>query len=126
MIFEKNHQYWKNLDWGIQITSIFLTIFYGCLLVDNFSYLFGNPFSTRFWIYLIEFTLKACLINLGLWISTTNFGRRHHYKTLGLISISLCAGVFIFLGVGQSVLTFLVVLIHIVAVYSLFKKRSIS
>ena len=124
--YMKYHLSWRTLDWGIRAASLLLTAVYGCLLVDNFFYLFGNPFEAVFWKYLIELTLKACLINIGLWLSTINFGRKHTNQTSGLIIVSLCVALFVFLGVGQVTLAILASLIHIIAIYSIFKKRSIT
>ena len=125
MFITNKREFFKALNITIKMVAILLTIVYGSLLVDHFSYLFGNPFNGVFWEYTIDLVMKACLINLGLWLTTTNVDRKYGYVIVGLVLISFCAGALVFFGMGQPVLAILVMLVHIIAIGSFFRQRSV-
>lgn len=79
----------------IRTVAVLLMVRWTIWLWTLYADQLGSVFSFGFWYLLLEKVFIAVVLNIGLWISTTPYGLRYYYTTLGLLVPTICLSPFV-------------------------------
>lgn len=79
----------------IRTVSVLLMLRWTIWLWTLYADQLGSILSFGFWYLLLEKAFIASVLNIGLWLSTTSYGLRYYYTTLGLLLPTICLSPFV-------------------------------
>lgn len=110
----------------IRTTAVLLMLRWTVWLWMLYSDDLGSVFSFGFWYLVLEKVFIGVVLNIGLWLSTTEFGLKRHYFTLGLMTPTICLSPFVMpRGIFVEGSIFVIVVV-VLAIFLLIRKKRVA